>query len=217
MDDVGAIPPAVGETLEVVWMRSYHHNVGSHVKLPAGRARNPLTHVHVRNAKSIDVLRPSGKAILQPLKKNSIETSWVVMLGAGRWTRQASPFTGTLMENSKFAALAGGIIHDSRAVGYEVWSGPQCVRNFLSVCYRQVFSRALSARHESNEKTKYSYLHFEPREEFFAIQLPVQRCSSLKQPSPGVGASLRDLHGRPTQNQLNFSCMRLPAREWIWS
>src|ERR1700680_1413819 len=154
MDDVGAIPPAVGETLEVVWMRSYHHNVGSHVKLPAGRARNPLTHIHVGNAKSIDVLRPFGKAILQPLKKNSIETSWVVMLGAGRWTGEASPFTGTLTENSKFAALAGRIIHDSRVVGYEVWSGPQCVRNFLSVRSRQVFSRALSARCESNEKAK---------------------------------------------------------------
>src|ERR1700674_4211478 len=156
MDDVCAIPPAAGETLEVARMRSYHHNVGSHVKLPAGRARNPLTHVHVGNAKSIDVLRPSGKAILQPLKKSSIEASGVVMLGAGRWTWQASPFIGTLTENSKFAALACRIIHDSRVVGYEVWSGPQCVRNFLSVRYRQVFSRALSARRESNEKTKYS-------------------------------------------------------------
>ena len=42
MNDVGAVPPAAGETLEVFWMRSYQHNVGSHVKLPAGRARNPL-------------------------------------------------------------------------------------------------------------------------------------------------------------------------------
>src|ERR1700726_2538665 len=98
MDDVGAIPPAVGETLEVVWMRSYHHNVGSHVKLPAGRAGNPLTHIHVGNAKSIDVLRPSGKAIFHPLKENSIETSRVVMFGAGWRTRQAGPFTTTLTE-----------------------------------------------------------------------------------------------------------------------
>src|ERR1700688_3646166 len=156
MDDVCAIPPAAGETLEVVWMRSYHHNVGSHVKLPAGRARNPLTHIHVGNAKSIDVLRPSGKAILYPLKENFIETSRVVMFGAGWWTRHAGPFTRTLMENAKFAALAGWMIHDSRSVGYEVWCGPQCVRNFLSVCYGQVFSRALSACCEHSEKTKYS-------------------------------------------------------------
>jgi len=84
MYDVCAIPSAAGETLEVVWMWSYHHNVGSHVKLPAGRARNPLTHIHVGNAKSIEVLRPSGKAILYPLEENSFETSRVVMLGAGR-------------------------------------------------------------------------------------------------------------------------------------
>ncbi len=69
-------------------MRSYHHNVRSHVKLPARRARNPLTHIHVGDAKSIDVLRLSGKTILHPLKENSIETSWVVMPGAGWWTRQ---------------------------------------------------------------------------------------------------------------------------------
>jgi hypothetical protein len=56
--------------------------MGSHMKLPAGRARHPLTHIHAGNAKSIDVLRPSGKAILYPLKENSIETSRVVMLGA---------------------------------------------------------------------------------------------------------------------------------------
>jgi hypothetical protein len=68
-------------------MRSYHHNVGSHMKLAAGRARNPLPHIHVGNAKSIDVLRSSGKAIRYPLKENTIETSRVVMLGAGWWTR----------------------------------------------------------------------------------------------------------------------------------
>ncbi len=88
MYDVSAVPPAPGETLEFVWMRSYHHNVRSHVKLPARRARNPLTHIHVGDAKSIDVLRLSGKTILHPLKENSIETSWVVMPGAGWWTRQ---------------------------------------------------------------------------------------------------------------------------------
>ena len=60
MNDVGAVPTAAGETLEIFWMRSYHHNVGSHVKLPAGRARNPLTHIHVGDAKPVDVLRSSG-------------------------------------------------------------------------------------------------------------------------------------------------------------
>jgi hypothetical protein len=83
MYDVCAVPSAASESLKVVWMRSYHHNVGPHVKLPAGRARNPLTHIHVGNAKSLDVLRPSGKVILQPLKENTIEASRVVMLGAG--------------------------------------------------------------------------------------------------------------------------------------
>ena len=87
MYDVRAVPPAAGETLEIFWMRSYQHSVGSHMKLPAGRARNPLPHKHVGNAKSLDVLRPSGKVILHPLKENSIETSRVVMLGAGWWTR----------------------------------------------------------------------------------------------------------------------------------
>jgi hypothetical protein len=156
MDDVCAVPAAAGEALEVFWMGSYHHNVGSHVKLPAGRARNPLTHIHVGNAESIDVLRPSGKSILHPLKESAIETSRVVMLGAGWWTRQAGPSTIALAENSKFAALAGRIIHDSRSVGYEIWPRPQSVRNFLRVRYRQVFSGALSARCERNEKTKYS-------------------------------------------------------------
>jgi hypothetical protein len=83
MNDVCAIPTAASETLEFLLMRSYHHNVGSHVKLPTGPARNPLPHKHVGNAKSLDVLRPSGKVILQPLKENTIETVRVVMLGAG--------------------------------------------------------------------------------------------------------------------------------------
>jgi hypothetical protein len=87
MNDVGAVPPAAGETLEIFWMGSHHHDVGSHVKLPTGRPRNPLTHIHVGNAKPIDVLRPSGKAIRHPLKENTIETSRIVMLGAGLWTR----------------------------------------------------------------------------------------------------------------------------------
>src|ERR1700719_60654 len=156
MNEVAAVPTALSETLEFALTRSYHHNVGSHMNLPAGRARNPLPHKHVGNAKSLDVLRPSGKVILHPLKENTIETSRVVVLGAGWRTRQTSPFTSPFTEHSKLAALAGRIIRDSRAVGYEVWCGPQRVRNFLSVCYRQVFSRALSARCERSEKTKYS-------------------------------------------------------------
>jgi hypothetical protein len=87
MYDVCAVPPAAGETLEFVWMRRYHHYVGSYAKFLAVRARNRVTRIHVCNAKSIDVLRPSGKDILHKLKENSIETSRVVMLGAGWWTR----------------------------------------------------------------------------------------------------------------------------------
>src|SRR5580704_12861253 len=68
MYDVRAVPSTASETQQIFRMRSYHHNVGSHVKLPAGRARNPLTHIHVGNSKSIDVLRPPGKTILHPLK-----------------------------------------------------------------------------------------------------------------------------------------------------
>jgi hypothetical protein len=41
-----------------------------------------LTHIHVGNAKPLDVLRPSGKVILHPLKENTIETSRVVMLAS---------------------------------------------------------------------------------------------------------------------------------------
>ena len=87
MYDVCAVPSAASESLEVFRVRSYHHNVGSHVKLPTGRARNPLAHKHVGNAESLNVLRPSGKVILQPLKENAIEASRVVVLGAGRRTR----------------------------------------------------------------------------------------------------------------------------------
>ena len=87
MYDVCAVPPVVGETLEILWMRRYQHNVGSHAKLTAGRARNRVTRIHVCNAKSIDVRRLSGKVILHKLKENPIETSRVVMLFAGWWTR----------------------------------------------------------------------------------------------------------------------------------
>ena len=87
MNDVSAVPPAAGETLEIFRMRSYHHNVWSHVKHPSGRAWNPLTHIHVGNTESLNVLRPSRKVIFHPLKENSIKTSRVVMLGAGWWTR----------------------------------------------------------------------------------------------------------------------------------
>jgi hypothetical protein len=87
MDDVCAVPPSASETPQIFRMGSYHHNMGSHMKLPAGRTWHPLTHIHVGNAESIDVLRSSGKAILYPLKENCIETSRVVMLGAGWWTR----------------------------------------------------------------------------------------------------------------------------------
>jgi hypothetical protein len=87
MYHVCAVPPAAGETLEILWMRSYHHDVGSHAKFPAGCARNRVTRIHVCNAKPIDMLRPSGKDILQKLKENSIEASRVVVLGAGWRTR----------------------------------------------------------------------------------------------------------------------------------
>ena len=86
MNDVCAVPTAASETLEFLLMRSYHHNVGSHVKLPAGPARNPLPHKHVGNSESLNVGRPSGKVILHPLKANTIEASRVVMFGAGWWT-----------------------------------------------------------------------------------------------------------------------------------
>jgi hypothetical protein len=87
MYDVRAVPSAARKSLEVLLMRSYHHDVGSYVELPTGRARNPLAHIHVGNTESLDVLRPSGKVILQPLKENAIEASRVVMLGAGWRTR----------------------------------------------------------------------------------------------------------------------------------
>src|SRR3982074_3826513 len=83
------------------------------------------------------------------------------------------PFTTALPENSKFAALAGRIIHNSRAVRYELWCGPQCVRNFLGVRCWHVLSHVLSARclsaHcEHSEETKCSQLHYKPPEGFIA-------------------------------------------------
>ena len=87
MNDVRAVPPSAGETLKILWMRSYQHNVGSNVKLAADRARDPLPHKHVGDSESLDMLWPSGKVILHPLKENTIETSGVVMLGAGWGTR----------------------------------------------------------------------------------------------------------------------------------
>jgi len=129
--------------------------VGSHAERFAGRARNRVPRIHVGDAESIDVLRPSGKNILHKLKKDFVKTSRVVMLGAGWWTRQASPFTTTLAENPPLVALAGRIIRDSRAGGYEFGCGPQGVRNFLSIRYRQVLSPALGARCERSEKAKY--------------------------------------------------------------
>src|SRR5580692_2148175 len=86
MYDVCAVPPTASETLQIFWMRSQHHNVGSHMKLPAGRAWHPLTHIHIGNTESIDVLWPALQAILYPLKENSIETSRIVMLRSGWWT-----------------------------------------------------------------------------------------------------------------------------------
>jgi hypothetical protein len=41
MYDVCAVPPATCETLEIVWMRSYHHNLESYIKLPPDA---PATH-----------------------------------------------------------------------------------------------------------------------------------------------------------------------------
>src|ERR1700722_5895202 len=136
-------------------MRSDDHNVRAHVKFLfrlAGPVRNPGTRIHVGNAKSLDVLRPSRKAVRRPLKENFVEASGLVMRGAGWWTRQASPFPPTLTQNSKFAGLFGRPIQDSRVVRNEVWSGLQCVRNFLGVRYGQGLGVALGPRCERAEK-----------------------------------------------------------------
>ncbi len=117
------------------------------------------------------------------------------MRGARWWTRQADPFTPAFTENSKFAALFGRPIQDSRVVGYERWSRPQRVRNFLSVRYRQVLSRALSVRCERSKKDKVQLPSFRTSGGILAIQLPVQRC-------PSVNATSR-----------NFSGLRDPVSE----
>jgi hypothetical protein len=136
------------------------------------------------------VLRPSGKNILHKLKEDFIKASRVVMLGAGWWTWQASPFTTTLAENPPVIALAGRIIHDSRAGGYEFGCGPEGVRNFLGIRYRQAFSAALGARCERSEKAKYGERRFAPHEKSFAAWLPIQRFPPLKQPLSGAVPSL---------------------------
>jgi hypothetical protein len=68
-------------------MRRYNHYVGTDAERLAGRARNRVTRIHIRDAESIDVLRPPGKNILHKLEEDFVETSRVVMLGAGWWTR----------------------------------------------------------------------------------------------------------------------------------
>src|SRR5579863_1058564 len=136
-------------------MRSDDHDMRAHVKLLFRRlawpVRYPGARVHVGNAKSIDVLRSASKAVGSPLKEHFIKASRLVMRGARRWTWQASPFTPALTENPEFAALLGRPIQDSRVVSYEVRSGPQCVRNLLSVRHRQMFSHVLSARCDSEK------------------------------------------------------------------
>src|SRR5580704_2045752 len=158
MRHICAVLPIATEALQFLRMRSDDHDVRAHMKLLfrfAGPVRNPGARIHVGNAKSLDVLRPFGKAVCRPLKENFIEASRLVMRGT-RWRAgQASPFTTTLAENSKFASLFGRPIQDSRVVGYEGRSGPQCVRNLLGVRYGQALTRALSARCERNEKTQY--------------------------------------------------------------
>jgi len=59
--------------------------MGPDAKLSARRARDCVTRIHVRNAKSLDVLRASREDILDELEKDLVETPRVVMLGAWRW------------------------------------------------------------------------------------------------------------------------------------
>src|ERR1700730_15727211 len=97
-------------------MWSDDHNVWAHVKFLfrrlAGHVWNPGARIHVGNAKSVDVLRPSRQIVRSPLKEDFIEASRLVMRGA-RWrTRQASPFTTALTENPKFGAFWCGPIQD---------------------------------------------------------------------------------------------------------
>ena len=87
MRHVCAVPSIRAETLQIIWMRSDDHNVWAHMKFLfrrlAGHVRNPGARIHVGNAKSIDVLRPSSKAVRRPLKENLIEASGLVMATCG--------------------------------------------------------------------------------------------------------------------------------------
>jgi hypothetical protein len=47
----------VAETLEILWMRRYQHDVGSHAKLPAGRAK-------ARNALQYDIGNPITASLM---------------------------------------------------------------------------------------------------------------------------------------------------------
>jgi hypothetical protein len=69
MRHVQAVLPIAAETLQFLRMRSDDHSMRAHVKFLfrlAGPVRNPHTRVHVSHAKSIDVLRPSSKAVGRP-------------------------------------------------------------------------------------------------------------------------------------------------------
>jgi hypothetical protein len=137
---VRAVLPLAAETLQFLRMRSDDHNVRAHVKFLfrlAGPVRNPGTRIHLRNAKSIDVLRPSSKAVRRPLKENFIEASGLVMRGARWWTRQASPFTHTFTENSKSPPFLAG---QSKIVASSVMKcGP-------ALCASAIFSASVTGR-----------------------------------------------------------------------
>src|SRR5579859_1421661 len=89
MSHVCSVPTFAAEALKVIWMRSNNHDVWAHVKFRfrlAGPVRHKSTCIHVGNAKPIDVLRPASKAIQSPLKEDFVETSGLVVHGAGRRT-----------------------------------------------------------------------------------------------------------------------------------
>ena len=154
MNGVGAVPPAAGETPQLIWVRSDDHDVRAHTKGFAGRPWNRVTRIHVGHAKSFDVLRPSGENILHKLKKDFVETSWIVMLRTGWWTRHASPFTTALAEHAPLVALADRIIQDCRIGSYELRCCPHGVRDFLGIRYGQILGLVLGARCECGKKTK---------------------------------------------------------------
>ena len=82
MRHVCAVLPIAAETLQFLRMRSDDHDVRAHMKFLfrfAGPVRNPGTRIHVGHAKSLDVLRPSGKPVRRPLKENFIEASRLAM------------------------------------------------------------------------------------------------------------------------------------------